>query len=251
MLGWEAIASKFNANCTGIKRDLNALKLKIKNLKAQSKKTKLEIGNDPLSENHSVNGTVVENDMNDDDEEYEPDNSDELDTKPIINRNNSNKTRKRCKKFTKDECDLLFKLYEEICVGLDSSSTPNSVKKRNDAWDNLTASFNQQQTSGMLRECNELKIKIKNLKASRVKIEPDTEQRVVRNSHLFNESETSGSKTIIEDRKIITARPIRSLQNIPAQTKNYEEIAHSTAANDIFYDDDDYEEDVSLKFSLF
>lgn len=219
---------------------MNALKLKIKNLKAQSKKTKLEV-NDPLSENHSTNGNIAEQDMNEEDEEYDQDNSD-VDTKPIIN----NKVRKRCKKFTKEECELLYKLYEQYCVNLDSSSTPNSVKKRNEAWDNLTTAFNQQQKSGVLRECNELKIKVKNLKASRVKIEPDSDR--VNNSQSYIESDTSASKgVVVQEKSMITARPTRSLQTIPAEPKNYSEIAHSTAAvNDLYYEED-FEDDVSFR----
>lgn len=241
-VGWDIIHTKFNANCSGIKRDLNALKSKIKNLKAQSKKANLksEVGQqDPLA---GENG----NETNDDDE-YEMDMSqNDEDTKPLMNQcssNGSNKIRKRCKKFTKEECDLLLTLHDKYCSNLDTSSTSNSVKKRQEAWDSLTIEFNDLQSSGITRECNELKIKYKNLKALKVKTEPIEPQTLVNNMTVFNESDSSGKATV-EDRKILITRPIRSLQN-PPSTKTFGDLANSTATNDIFYDDDDYE-DVSL-----
>ncbi|CAG9802058.1 unnamed protein product [Chironomus riparius] len=242
--GWDIIHTKFNANCTGIKRDLNALKSKIKNLKAQSKKVNLKLETsqqDPLASNDVMNG----DNGNDTNDEYEMDVSQtDEDTKPIISHcssNGSNKTRKRCKKFTKEECDLLLSLHEKYCANLDTSSTANSVKKRQEAWDNLTYEFNDLQSSGVTRECNELKIKYKNIKALKVKTEPMESQTIVNNMRVFNESDSS-SKAVVEDRKIISTRPIRSLQN-PAVTKTFAHLANSTATNDMFYDDDDYEED--------
>jgi len=253
IIGWDIIHTKFNANCMGIKRDLSALKSKIKNMKAQSKKAnlKIEIGQqDPLADNPSnavMNGENG-NETNDEDE-YEMDTSqNEEDTKPVISQcssNGSTKTRKRCKKFTKEECDLLLSLHDKYCSNLDTSSTANSVKKRQDAWDNLTVEFNDLQTSGVTRECNELKIKFKNIKALRVKTEPIEPQTIVNNVGMFNESDSSGKATI-EDRKIISTRPIRSLQN-PPLPKTFGDFANSTATTEIFYNDDDndYEEDVS------
>lgn len=40
--GWENIEENFNASCTGIKRDIGALKMKLKNLKALNKRNKLD-----------------------------------------------------------------------------------------------------------------------------------------------------------------------------------------------------------------
>lgn len=201
----------------------------------------MEVGQqDPLA---GENG----NDTNDDDE-YEMDMSqNEEDTKPIISQsssNGSNKIRKRCKKFTKEECDLLISLHEKYCSNLDTSSTSNSVKKRQEAWDSLTIEFNDLQSSGVTRECNELKIKYKNIKALKVKTEPIEPQTIVNNIGVFNESDSSGKATV-EDRKILITRPIRSLQNPPV-TKTFADLANSTTTNDIFYDDDDYEDDVSV-----
>lgn len=39
--GWDNIHSSFNEDCTGIKRDVSALRMKLKNLKAHNKKLKL------------------------------------------------------------------------------------------------------------------------------------------------------------------------------------------------------------------
>lgn len=45
MKGWENIEENFNASCSGIKRDIAALKMKLKNIKAQSKqRVKMEEG---------------------------------------------------------------------------------------------------------------------------------------------------------------------------------------------------------------
>lgn len=40
--GWDRVHSGFNASCTGIKRDVAALKMKLKNLKAHNKRLKME-----------------------------------------------------------------------------------------------------------------------------------------------------------------------------------------------------------------
>lgn len=54
--GWDLIHDGFNQNCTGIKRDVGALKMKLKNLRAQNKKQKLAdagLTADPSENNHN------------------------------------------------------------------------------------------------------------------------------------------------------------------------------------------------------
>lgn len=218
---------------------------------------------DPLSENNpehgDLNGTNgVDNETMD--EEYSVENgSNELtEMKPMIsiinsitsNDNNNSRIRKRCKKFTVEEQDLLLQLHDKYCGHLDTSSTPNSVKRRNDAWEKLTEEYNHLQQTGVYRECNELKIKIKNIRALRVKTEPSEQERIIQNSQIYSESDTSASKGVIEERQLIIPKPIISLQNQPNASKNYHDIANSTAANDMYYDDDDFEEEVSFYISI-
>lgn len=171
-------------------RDINALKMKLKNIKAQSKKTKLEFVDTEDANEESDN------------DQYE-DNADgegsATDFKFILNGR-----RKRCKKFSKGDCDLLIELYEKYCTNLDSSSSAVSVKRRNDAWECLTNEFNHRQTNGIHRDQAELKIKIKNLKASRVKTEPNDTASVFETSSVEAnvEASTPVLKTIIHNRSL-------------------------------------------------
>lgn len=50
--GWSQIHESFNNNCVGLKRDISALRMKLKNLKAQNKKQKFaaEAKIEPLDE---------------------------------------------------------------------------------------------------------------------------------------------------------------------------------------------------------
>lgn len=142
--------------------------MKLKNIKTLSKRAKLEYVDVEENEDQQHN--------NSDQEEYEEHNqgSSSNDFKFGAFK------RKRCKKFSKAECDLLIELHDKYCHNLDSSSAPNSVKKRHEAWENLTNEFNIRQTSvnGLLRDQGELKIKMKNLKAMRVKSEPSESSAV-------------------------------------------------------------------------
>lgn len=53
---WTTIQEVFNENCSGVKRDIGALKMKLKNLKAQNKKAKVaneskDVSEEALEEN--------------------------------------------------------------------------------------------------------------------------------------------------------------------------------------------------------
>jgi hypothetical protein len=207
--------------------------MKVKNMKAASKRTKLD-SDDPL--NYKRKDSSNEDSMNENEDDYEDSqqHNDSFDNKSF-----SSKSRKRCKKFTKSECELLIKLYEKHCSNLDTSSSANSVKKRQDAWEALTEEFNSQQASGITRDCGELKIKIKNIKAMRVKTEPPEDRSIIGTSQLFNDSDASVSKSN-EDKKPLQSRAVRTIQ-IQNNSQPFEDI------NNIhnFYEDDQEEDDVS------
>lgn len=166
--------------------------MKIKNIKAQSKRTKLEFvdtdANDESNDNHQY-------------EDHGDGDGSGTDFKFSI----LNAKRKRCKKFSSGDCDLLIELYEKYCTGLDTSSAATSVKRRNESWDMLTNEFNHRQTNGIMRDQAELRIKIKNLKAMRVKTEPnDSGSTVFEASQIEAKVEASTPivQTIIHNRAL-------------------------------------------------
>lgn len=166
--------------------------MKIKNVKAQSKRTKLEFVD--TEDVHQEGSEANDNDQ------YEDESGTDFKFSIL------NGKRKRCKKFSKGDCDLLIELYEKYCTGLDTSSSAASVKRRNDAWECITNEFNHRQSNGILRDQAELKIKIKNLKAMRVKSEPtDNQTSMYEPSKIEANVETSTpiiKQTIIHNRAL-------------------------------------------------
>lgn len=210
------------------------LKMKLKNIKASSKKSK--------------NSLEFVDTTNNEDSDEQTNNEDQEDFEDHQRGSSSNdfkygNKRKRCKKFSKGDCDLLLQLFDKHCSSLDSSSSAHSVKKRNDAWDNLTQEFNLLQTNGISRDQGELKIKIKNLKASRIKTEPNDSPSAVFEATDQLETSTPVVKNIIHNRSLAqsssqTQLPQRPLR-IVSTTSNLD-LKHNDgigSSSDMFYDE--------------
>lgn len=166
-----------------------------------------------------------------------------------------NGKRKRCKKFSKGDCDLLIELFERYCTGLDSSSSAVSVKRRSDAWEGLTNEFNSRQINGIMRDQAELKIKIKNLKAMRVKTEPNETSSSV--FETTNEQVESSSTPIVKT--IIHNRALATKQQSPSQNRPLRIVASHSNSNlkqneviappgDGYFDE--FEVEVNFKFFM-
>ncbi|KAG5681977.1 hypothetical protein PVAND_011376 [Polypedilum vanderplanki] len=226
---WDTIAAKFNINCTGIKRDINSLKMKVKNMKAQSnKRPKMEVIEDDKDNTSDIN----ESKHGDNNEE---DHNNETDANQSHSEQNSSKpARKRCKKFSKTECDLLLNLYEKHCQGLDSSCSASSIKRRSEAWKLLTEDFNKQQTTNIRRDENELKIKIKNIKAMKVKSEPSMEN--------IKQSNSPTSVSLTPIKVVEVKKSIHPSNVVSSKIDNYSNIDIVTTEA-LYEDEDDYEEE--------
>lgn len=227
--GWETITTSYNANCSGIKRDTNALKMKLKNIKASTSKKRPKLEHSPSSTEittERISRKLSGND--DDDEEMDEDDEDqEYEEHEIIIHNSSesfNKARKRCKKFTKAESALLETLYEKHFFGLDSSCSATSVKKRSDAWTNITKSFNEQ-NSGVSRDISELKIKIKNIKAMRMKGEQSMTNSRISTDETFTTPVLVSKVTATEEQK--PTKPVTIIDALFEEDFEDEEEVHT------------------------
>lgn len=215
--------------------------MKLKNIKAQSKKTKLEFvdttNNEDDSDDQSNDGDLEEL------EDHQRGSSSNDFKYGIFGK------RKRCKKFSKGDCDLLLQLFDKHCSNLDSSSSAHSVKKRSDAWDSLTTEFNRRQTNGITRDQGELKIKIKNLKASRIKTEPSESPSTIFEAADQMEASTPIVKNIIHNRSLAQSssqtqqRPLRIVSTASNADLKHNDGIGSTG--DMFYDE--FEVEVSKK----
>jgi hypothetical protein len=193
--------------------------MKLKNIKATSKRSKPELLEMADSEDSD------DQDGGDDDER----NKDRRSKDSVEFKLNFPGKRKRCKKFSKQDCDLLITLYDKYCTNLDNSTSFSSIKRRNDAWDKVLNEFNSKQRSGIERELSELKIKIKNLKALRIKMEPndsnDTSIYDDSNQDLLSASTPMGKNIIPSQKTSQSQLPIKivastSSSNLSKQQQN-------------------------------
>lgn len=215
--------------------------MKLKNIKAQSKKTKLE-----YMETTDGNENTGSNDNEDSDNDHDEDfhgSSSEFKFGIL-------QKRKRCKKFSKSDCDLLIQLYDRYCANLDTSSSATSVKRRSEAWDNLTKEFNSLQTNGIIRDQNELKIKIKNLKASRIKMEPNESSTVFDTSGDHLQSSTPQVvKNVIHNKSLALSSKQEPPLRIVASTSNHTSTKpNNDSQADVYYDE--FEVEVKIFFLL-
>lgn len=119
--------------------------MKLKNMKAQSKKFRSE--------------EAPKKDKDEEESEAEDQTEDE-------SMNDSKTPRKRAKVFNRADTALLQQLSEKFFTGpifQNNSYTKQSLEHRNKAWDSVTKEYNRSQTGGK-RSIDELKIKYKNLK---------------------------------------------------------------------------------------
>lgn len=196
-------------NCKGSKRGINALRMKLKNLKSQSKRGKLE------SDDETIEQHVVDEDG-------------KVQKFVIV------KKRKRCKMFTPEENELLQKLVEKYTECLDTSQTRSAIENRNKSWQSIVDEFNAANLN-ISRDINELKIKYKNMKSkgTSFKIEDTSDQ-------IINE------EIIIEPQS--PPKPITSTVKKPRnlQQKTRLEILASLEDSDDELDESGDDIDVSL-----
>jgi hypothetical protein len=240
--------------------------MKVKNMKSQAKKPKLEKSvEDSMCEIHvlAVSGEKSLDDNNEvalNEIDTNQGRSNEVDANQshtIVTDTNQtlfneidatqstsesvSKGRKRCKKFNKSEVDLLISLYESHCQGLDSSCTASSIKRRSDAWKSLTDDFNRLQKTGIIRDENELRIKIKNVKAMRVKNEPSSDNNTCHTSN----SSSHASITSTPMAKIHSEQK-PTLQQQTTSSRQSRIVNSIDIIADDLYEEEDYEEEVSL-----
>lgn len=141
--GWELITDSFNTSCT-TPREVSVLRMKLKNLKAQKRRLKMD------------DGDATAEDENEGDSEQD---------ESVTSKKSG---RKRTKIFNQHETQLLQDLFDEhIGTHLDSSLSRESMEAKYKAWGVITEEFNKANVSEIPRETQELKIKYKNMKAFR------------------------------------------------------------------------------------
>jgi len=195
--GWDLIHECFNNNCTGIRRDVSALKMKLKNLKALNKKVKL-----------NESGTKLES--LDETQESEHDVSAEASG----NDQSARVPRKRSKMFSPEETALLQELVEQHFYCLDNSLTRDSLELRNKAWATITEEFNKAQVNDIQRDITELKTKHKNMKAQRLAFKSESEGR-----STVDEIESDMiAEESLDERKLRSKDSGRAIINITKQS---------------------------------
>jgi Myb/SANT-like DNA-binding domain len=210
--------------------------MKLKNLKAQTKKVKLE------------DTTIVE--RLDDCQDSEHDTS--IETKPL----GQKVTRKRSKVWKVEETDLLKELVEKYCHCLDTSQTRESLELRISAWETITEEFNRSKDNSTHRDMSELKIKLKNMKAKRssFKTESESGQSFVEQSYIEVEpipeehvkstrSKVSVSSAILHNETTPASSQRTSMPapapRYPQRVKAYEVILDGLDPTNDYSDEDD------------
>ncbi|CRK90811.1 CLUMA_CG004501, isoform A [Clunio marinus] len=172
--GWGIVYKNFNESCPGTKRDIETLRMKLKNLRAVKKRMNLS---DSKEDNQDTSQDSIC--------------GDEISDEP-------SSKRKRSKTFTDEEVELLQSLLQKHFLSLETSLTRESLGLRQNAWKIITEEFNKADLNGH-RDMYELKIKYKNLKALRFKKENDATDSAVTYEEVHLES--SQDETIVPETK--------------------------------------------------
>lgn len=238
MQGWDTISENFNANCSGIKRDIGALKMKLKNLKAHNKKLKVE------------DITVEKLDECQDSEQDTSINESKSGQKKVL--------RKRSKVWSSEETDLLNELVEKHFHCLDTSLTRESLSLRSQAWETIVSEFNAAKDDAIHhRDINELKIKLKNMKAKRTNFKTESESgnpqfievETVPEENVKNTRSRVQTSTVILNNELASSSQRSSMpapsRNLP-KVKAYEVILDGLDPMNDYSDEDDVSLNVKI-----
>lgn len=217
----------FNDNCRGPKRDISALRMKLKNIKAQNKKSV------------SVCGEVIE---------FEEVPADEtcFDQSPVVTKINVATKRKRGKMFTQEEQDLLQTLVTKYSECLDTSQTREAISSRKSSWETIQKEFNAAKLN-IARDLSELKIKYKNMKSNGTNFNVSSSEQEEKSS--FRDSNCSFRFEIVEAQTVDPiAQKVVTRQKPPVVVVETKEIEPPSkvqklykARNSYTYDDSEEE----------
>jgi reverse gyrase len=157
--------------------------------------------------------------------------------------------------WTTEETEQLTELVEKHFHCLNTSLTRESLELRSQAWDTILQEFNRSKLSSAQRDINELKIKLKNMKAKRTNFKTESDSGNSTVEQAFIEVEQVADEVVkIRRTKPQTSTPVlhnevaqirssRSSGAAPSRyaskVKTYEVILDSLDPINDYSDDDD------------